>query len=195
MMLQKKSSPGSHLRTSGPTKSMSISAVLSAAHSLINSVPFQNRTDYVHPTSFITIDEEGFPSARLVVPLEVAPDFSKIILSTRTNTRKVAEIKASLDRKGVTVSASGAVPENTGVPASCSWNDYRNRGGWLTIKGLASLGKQIEDGTKIEIIFRPVHLEIMSYNEKAHEDADGWSPVILSREGENQWKRGHAVPK
>eukprot|EP00969_Alexandrium_andersonii_P068226 3008860-Alexandrium_andersonii.AAC.1 len=57
---------------------------------------------------------------RVVVPREVAEDLSSVRLNTRTDTRKVAEI-------------------GTCSRVSLLWEDRRQRGGWLVLKGTAEI--------------------------------------------------------
>merc|ERR1712216_1073564 len=77
--------------------------------------------------TLISMDQNGYASARVVVAREIEPDLSFFRLNTRADTRKVNEIRAQ-------------------PKVSLTFQDQVGRGGWLTIKGNARL-QPLEDGT------------------------------------------------
>merc|ERR1712046_80705 len=139
------------------TESMSdasVRQVIAKAKKCIDAVPYRDRHD-VHPVSLITLDKDGFPTARTVVPREYNDDVSFIRLNSRKGTRKIDQIR-----------------QNNRV--SLNYQDQRGRGGWLTIKGTAKL-EEARDGS-LDILVTAVALEGVNYNEGLMADEDGWVP-------------------
>ena len=54
-----------------------VRGLIKKAKQCIDAVPYRDRND-VHPAALITIDEDGFPAARTVVPREYSDDLSFI---------------------------------------------------------------------------------------------------------------------
>ncbi|CAD7943679.1 unnamed protein product [Amoebophrya sp. A25] len=166
--------------TSSDSSSQSIGLVHRAVHAMIAKIPYRddNGAGGVHPASLITVDADGFPSSRIVVPRQVAPDFSEIRLNTRAESRKVAEVRAN-------------------PRVSVSWEDQRGAGGWAVAKGQAEV-IPIDKGqpARVDIVVKCHRLEAMSYNERVMaDDQEGWKPTILERTGDHrgwQFASGYA---
>mmetsp|Transcript_28548 Transcript_28548/g.71548 ORF Transcript_28548/g.71548 Transcript_28548/m.71548 type:complete len:168 (+) Transcript_28548:97-600(+) len=150
-----------------------IPSILSQCRALITSVPYTARG--AHPASFVTVDEDGFPSARLVVPTSASEALTDFVINTRADTRKVQEIRAG------------------GRNASLVWTSQKGKQGWLTIKGLVSCGG-VGNNERLDIHFEARKIEVMSYNQADLKgDDSGFKPLILERaDGEGRfWKRVH----
>ena len=148
--------------------------LLPLLHKIISSIPYRETNDPssgIHPASFITFDERGFPSSRVLVPRFVAPDLSQIRLSTLRHTRKVSEIRE--------------------VSANCSlaWEDRRGRGGWVVAKGRGKVIETVEDSSdRVEILINVERIEAMDYPEGVMSDAEGYIPVIMEKDPAGIWK-------
>merc|ERR1719350_2125360 len=72
-------------------------AVVAKARRTIEAVPYggRNSPDGPHPVSLVTMDADGYPSARSVVPREMSADLSFFRLNTREGTRKLEELAAN----------------------------------------------------------------------------------------------------
>eukprot|EP00929_Paragymnodinium_shiwhaense_P050963 TRINITY_DN25657_c0_g1_i1.p1 TRINITY_DN25657_c0_g1~~TRINITY_DN25657_c0_g1_i1.p1 ORF type:complete len:192 (+),score=23.71 TRINITY_DN25657_c0_g1_i1:67-642(+) len=139
------------------------SRVVAAALRTMEQVTYRGAATGPHPATLISLDAHGYPSARTVVPRAVAPDLTFFRLHTRIGTRKVTEI--------------GQNPK-----VSLNFVDPRGRGGWLTVKGDATVENDGKGG--MNILFTSQLLEMVNYNEVgAMEDRDGWVPKILARNG------------
>eukprot|EP00928_Gymnodinium_smaydae_P008595 TRINITY_DN13126_c0_g3_i1.p1 TRINITY_DN13126_c0_g3~~TRINITY_DN13126_c0_g3_i1.p1 ORF type:complete len:194 (+),score=32.69 TRINITY_DN13126_c0_g3_i1:32-613(+) len=139
-----------------------IQETIAKARRTIEAVPYggQNSPNGPHPVSLVTLDASGYPSARSVVPREIAPDLGFFRLNTRDGTRKLAELKAN--------------PRTT-----LHFHDQRGRQGWLTIKGNSVL-EPLGDG-RVDILFNAIALEAVNYNENLMADTEGWQPTVLLR--------------
>jgi len=146
--------------------------LLKAALDTIASVPYVAAPAVgvrLHPAAFTSIDKDGFPSTRTVVPTFLAADLSEVRLSSRAGTRKLAEIEAN-------------------PKASLHFMDQRGRGGWVTLKGEAALRPGGEEGA-VEVVLSPQRCEVMSYVEGAMADDEGWKPAVLVKAKGEAWRR------
>ena len=58
--------------------------LLHKAMRCVEAVPYRNSNDSGHhPVTLVSMDPSGFPSARTVIPREIAKDFSFIRLNTK----------------------------------------------------------------------------------------------------------------
>lgn len=148
-----------------------VQSLLAAIHATISSIPFHAAPAAgvtLHPAALTSQDAQGFPSTRTVVPGAVAVDLSEVKISTRKGTRKEAEIKAD-----------GRV--------AVHFQDQRGRGGWVTLKGHASIRPGVQEGM-LEIVVKPITCESLSYVEtELLIDGEGFQPVRLTRDGD-EWK-------
>mmetsp|Transcript_22611 Transcript_22611/g.36154 ORF Transcript_22611/g.36154 Transcript_22611/m.36154 type:complete len:176 (+) Transcript_22611:43-570(+) len=151
--------------------------IIARAHSLINSIPYRDDGGRggIHPVSLITVDSEGFPSSRVLVPREISSDLSYILLNTRSDTRKVDEVR-----------------RNSKV--SLMWNDQRARGGWLVLKGIATMQRDQTDSSRTNILVSITALDVMTYNENLMADSEGYIPIVMRRE-EHGWECATARSK
>ncbi|CAD7933487.1 unnamed protein product [Amoebophrya sp. A120] len=140
-----------------------IDEIIRRMFKVIDRIPYHddNGKNGIHPVSLITLDENAFPSSRLVVPRGISNDFTSIKLNTRTNTRKVQEITNNSNKVSVT------------------WEDQKGKGGWIVAKGVAVIVPL--DQARCDILVDVVKVEVMDYNEKLMADTEGWKPLVLER--------------
>lgn len=158
--------------------SLRVPDLLQKCRQTIGAVPYHDRIDPawngVHPASLVTLDASGFPSARTIVPREIAEDLSYFRLQTRAETLKLEEIV-----------------NNPRV--SLAYQDQRGRQGWLTVKGMATLdsagrGRSGRSAGPDQV---NIHVEVteirgMSYLVDLMGDKDGWVPITLVRDSDKR---------
>ena len=153
-------------------KGDSIPDILRRVGLLIKAVPYNDRFDGVHPCDFVTVDEEGFPSSRSVVPREGTDyqNFFSFELETQAGTRKVRQALRN-------------------PKCMLSYRDMKGRQGWLCFKGVVSFYAtpeeiaRMEPSARLKMRVDVRRIEVMGYNQKLHADADGWVPIVLERDG------------
>merc|ERR1740129_1043734 len=146
--------------------------LMKAAHDTISSIPYTAAPAVgvqLHPAALSSVDKDGFPSTRTVIPNFVAQDLSEVRLSTRKGTRKLAEIEAN-------------------PKVSLHFQDQRGRGGWVTIKGEVTTKPGSEEDV-VDIVLTPRRCEAMSYVEDAMADEEGWKPAIMVKPRGEAWRR------
>jgi hypothetical protein len=151
--------------------------LISVIHRTINSIPYKSPPVAgvrLHPCVLTSIDEDGYPSMRTVVPSHLEPDLSEIRIVTRIDTKKIQEIQ-----------------KNKHV--SLHYQDQRGRGGWVTLKGDAKIHLK-KEGEMAEVVVCPERCEVVSYMEgpTSADDGEGWKPAVLVRpNGGADWRRTH----
>ena len=194
----------------------SISKIISAAHGVIRSVPYEVAPS-MHPATFVSFDADGYPSARVLVPRFVAEDMSTITINTRVETRKASRaVIAMLCRFDVYSDIpfmalchdqcqhrhTPCLPHQSGsLVASCQqcaeienderaslcYHDQRGKQGWLTLKGNAARSGGVKSDGTVDVQFMVTALEIMTYNEDL--TFESAKPIVLVRvEGGDGWK-------
>jgi hypothetical protein len=153
----------------GAPSSGNVRDIIASCLVLIRSVPYMDTTSRgLHPVSLVSIDADGFPSSRVVAPTSIADDLATFTINTREDTRKVREIRANPN-------------------VSLVWTSQPGRGGWLTLKGTATVGAVNKQG-RLDLSIRIVRVEAMSYNQPHLQTDENGTPVILEmRDG--AWTR------
>jgi len=148
-----------------------VKACLQAVHATISSIPYHAAPAVgvtLHPAALTSVDPQGFPSTRTVVPTLVASDLSEVRMSTRKGTRKLAEIQGN-------------------SKVAVHFQDQRGRGGWVTLKGCATTQPGAQEGT-VEVILKPTKCEALSYVESdLLTDEQGFKPVLLEH-ANGEWR-------
>jgi hypothetical protein len=150
--------------------------LINVIHRTINSIPYKAPPVAgvrLHPCVLTSIDEDGYPSMRTVVPSHMEPDLSEIRIVTSIDTKKIQEIQ-----------------KNKHV--SLHYQDQRGRGGWVTLKGDAKINFKPE-GDMAQVAVRPERCEVVSYMEgpTSADNGEGWKPAVLVRPngGADGWRR------
>lgn len=135
-----------------------------AIQETIGSIPYHAAPAVgvtLHPAALTSCDGNGYPSTRTVVPNAITADLSEVKMTTRKGTRKEAEIKAN-----------GKV--------ALHFQDQRGRGGWVTLKGTATIGPGAQ-ADHLDVVMKVSKAEAMSYVvEGLRKDEEGWKPVLLN---------------
>lgn len=162
--------------TTTPASQVDPVEILRRCHSTITAIEYYNGkggtclTPGFHPVSLVTFDDSGYPSARTIVPLEIAEDLSCFRFYTREDSRKVREIQNN-------------------PKVSLAWQDQRGQQGWLTVKGDAVLKPGNSPAFPVDIFVYAKMIEAVSYNENLlTDDGNGSIPISMQRV-ENVWKR------
>lgn len=140
--------------------------------------------------SMITIDETGTPSSRAVAAFPPDADFSTIVIGNHPDTRKTVHVQR--DPRVV-----------------LSHIDMTNRG-YLTVIGKSHFSDDLEmrktywtdrfssffpDGPESDeyqlIVVVPERLELRSFGLKVAEEPTRWSPVILERGDNSEWRKAN----
>lgn len=140
--------------------------------------------------SLITIDETGHPSSRAVAAFPPDGDLARIVVGTHPESRKNTHVLR--DPRVV-----------------LSYVDNTNRG-YLTVIGKAHIEADSDERTTYWVdrfsaffpdgpesdeyqlmIVIPERLELRSFGLKVAEDPTCWSPVILDRGTNGQWKQAN----
>lgn len=142
-------------------------ALLTVVKRTMSSIPYKAAPVVgvrLHPAVLTSVDQDGFPSMRTVIPAFVAPDLSEIRINTKIDTRKVQEIQ-----------------KNKRI--SLHYQDQRGRGGWVTLKGDAKLSLSGKEEDSAEVLLVPDRIECVSYIEgpTSADNGEGWKPAVMVR--------------
>lgn len=139
--------------------------------------------------SLVTVDEAGDPSARAVAAFPPDPGFARIVIGTHPDSRKTAHVRDdprvvlsyidNANRGYVTVVGSARIDD-----------DSEERSDYWVDRFDAFFPGGPESGEYQLMIVVPERLEVRSFGLKVAEEPTRWSPVILERGQDGDWRYG-----